>query len=141
MFGRSKSVEVLSARRAGMLFVVSIIYLSQQLGNIGRSLDNPRLIAWGLLSVVILGVLLTNGNWLLPKATRDILDDELTRSYRAVAIRVALTAAMVTGFALYAFAPSLSWGVREAAHAMTSIGLGSGLVALAYMEWRSNRDG
>ncbi|WP_265571593.1 hypothetical protein [Sphingomicrobium nitratireducens] len=134
-------METLSARKAGMLGVVAIIYITQQIGNVGRELDTPRLIGWAVLSVLILGVLLTNGYWLMPKAVRNVLDDELTQSHRARSIRIALTVAMLSGFAFYATAPGLDWGIREAVHALVSLGLGAGLISLAVQEWRSTRNG
>lgn len=142
MASLSERAEQLSAKRSRILIAVSFIYITQQFSYFhqdqsGRAVDTAQVLGWVLLSVVMLGVLLTNGNWFLSKELRVLLDDEVTQANRARATRAALTAAMVGGFALYAFAPSLDWGVRETVHAIVSIGLAAGFIALAFFEKRS----
>ena len=82
-----EKAEYLSKRRARMLPMLALIFLSQQavfLSTVNspapHSAYGVKISAWLVLSIVILAALATKGFWLEPKEVRDLIDDENTRA-------------------------------------------------------------
>src|SRR6476469_8395540 len=79
----AEKAEYLSKRRARMLPILAIIFLSQQASFFSQmsggehvSAERVKISAWLVLSAVMLFGLATKGFWLEPKEVRDLVDDE-----------------------------------------------------------------
>src|SRR4028118_2025027 len=98
----------LSRRRARMLPVLAVIFLTQQasfftsrIEDGERLVDHVKIGAWLVLSVVLLLMLLTGGAWIQRRAVRTLLNDEVSLAHRTAAMRVGFIAAMFGGIFLY----------------------------------------
>ena len=130
-----------------MLPMLTIVYLIQQAayftsinGDPHRGVESVKVGAWILLSVVILGALVSKGFWLEPREVRDLIDDEGTRSNRLEATRWGFAAAIIGGIAAYflaQFQPITGGGV---AHIVLSLGLGAALIRFGLLERHAHRD-
>lgn len=144
----AEKAEYLNKRRARMLPVLAVIFLSQQaafLSNLGKepagSVYALKVSAWLVLSVVILAALATKGFWLEPRAVRDLIDDENTRANRNDAMRWGFLFSMAAAIAVYAltlFRVELS--ARDAVHLVLTIGIPAALIRWGYLERRALRD-
>ena len=138
--------DQLSRRRARMLFVVAIIFMTQQgaffseAGDAVRTVDTVKIGAWVVLSGVILAALLTGGMWLQPRRIRELANDEVTRAHRDKALRLGFVNAMLTCLLLYVLSMVTRVEAREAIHIITTVGLASALVSFAFMERQALRD-
>src|SRR5438552_14669220 len=99
--GVAEKAEYLSKRRARMLPALVIIYLTQQAsyitirsGAATRSVDQVKISAWLVVSAVLLAALATKGFWFQPREVRSMIDDEVSRSNRADAMRFGFIFAM-----------------------------------------------
>ena len=95
-------------KRARMLPILAIIFLSQQFsffarrGDIGsRTVDHVQISAWLVLSIVLLLALATGGFWFRPRKVRALMDDEPTRANRTEAFRIGFLATMAAAILLY----------------------------------------
>ena len=145
----SERADYLSKRRARMLPVLAIIFLSQQ-ATFFSTMNSPaphsayavKISAWLVLSIVLLAALSTKGFWLQPREVRDLIDDENTRANRNEAMRWGFQFAMAAAIAVYAvtlFDVALS--ARDAVHIVMTIGLAVALIRWGVLEKRAHRDG
>ena len=138
--------DKLSRGRARMLFVVAIIFMTQQgaffsdAGDAVRTVDTVKIGAWVILSAVILAALVTGGMWIQPRRIRELANDELTRAHRDKALRLGFVNAMLTCLLLYVLSLATRIEAREAIHVITTVGLASALVSFAFMERRALQD-
>jgi hypothetical protein len=143
----AKRADELSRRRARMLPVLAIIYLSQQatffsaLDPAGHeSARTAKIGAWLLLSAILLAALTTKAFWLEKREVRDLIDDENTRANRLDAIRYGFIASMLMTMATYLLVPFEPITATEAAHLILSCGLGAALLRFGFLERRAHRD-
>ena len=144
----SERADYLSKRRARMLPVLAIIFLSQQ-ATFFSTVNSPaphsayavKISAWLVLSIVLLAALSTKGFWLQPREVRDLIDDENTRANRNEAMRWGFQfsmAAAITVYALTLFDVTLS--ARDAVHIVMTMGLAVALIRWGVLEKRAHRD-
>ena len=144
----AEQAERLSRRRARMLPVLAVIYVSQQasflsaleMGEAG-SAYGVKIGAWAVLSLVILMALVTKGFWFKPKAVRDMIDDEHTRANRLDAIRIGFIFAVVSGIGCYFIDRWEPLATGETVHVILTFGLGAALVRFGMLERRALKDG
>jgi hypothetical protein len=143
----SEQADYLSRRRARILPLLAIIYLTQQitffsaLGNgPHRNVDHFKIGAWVVLSIVLLLALATNGFWFRPKEVRDLINDEVTRANRLDAMRIGFLFACGSAIAAYFLAEFQPLTVGEAAHLVLTFGLGAALIRFGALERRAHRD-
>jgi hypothetical protein len=144
----AEKAEYLSQRRARMLPMLAIIFLSQQAAFLStvnspapHSAYTVKISAWLVLSIVLLAALATKGFWLEPKAVRDLIDDENTRANRNDAMRWGFLFSMGAAIAVYAltlFEPSIT--ARDAVHIVMTIGIPAALIRWGMLERRAHRD-
>ena len=142
----SERAEFLSKRRARMLPVLAVIFLSQQVTYFStvreyENVSTVKISAWLVLSIVLLAALVTKGFWLQPKELRDLLDDENTRANRSDAIRWGFIIAMATAIGIETLTMFDTVKAREAIHIIMSSGLAVALIRWGYLERRAHRDG
>ncbi len=101
-----------------------------------EALSVPRLILWLASMLLVFGIVLTGGHWLMPKAFRRFADDEATRASVDRAIKRGFAAAMITAFLVFVVAPFEPLGAQRAAHLIISLGLGAALIAFGLEERR-----
>ncbi|HYG30391.1 MAG TPA: hypothetical protein VD887_09265 [Allosphingosinicella sp.] len=143
-----ETADRLSRRRARILPVFAIIFLSQQAAFISqqveggtRTVDHVKTGAWLILSIVLLLALTTGGFWLWRKSVRDLLDDDVTRANRGAAMRTGFLATMMGGIALYLIALFEPVGGREVAHLLVTIGLAAAVLRFGLLERRAHKGG
>jgi len=145
----AEKAEYLSNRRARMLPVLAIIFLSQQaafFSTVGspapHSAYTVKISAWLVLSIVILAALATKGFWLEPKEVRDLIDDENTRANRAEAMRWGFLFSMAAAIAVYALTLfDVSISARDAVHIVMTVGIPAALIRWGMLERRAHRSG
>jgi heme/copper-type cytochrome/quinol oxidase subunit 2 len=142
-----ETADKLSRRRARMLPVLAILFLSQQASFFGdyadggmRAVDHVKIGAWLVLSIVLLLALATGGSWFQKPEVRRLLNDENTRANRAEAFRVGFLATMIGAIILYFISLYEPMSGREAVHILTTIGLGAALLRFGFLERRAHRD-
>ncbi len=138
----SHQADRLSRRRARMLPLLAVIYLSQQVSYFAsdagdRAVDHVKVGAWLLLSLVLLAALTTKGFWFRSREVRDMIDDETTRAHRGDALGWGFVMAILTAIALYFVAMYEPLTAREAIHAIVSLGLAAALVRFGLLERRA----
>lgn len=138
----------LSRRRARLLPVLAVLYLTQQASYFsepavptGRVVDQVKVGAWLLLSVALLAALVTKGFWFHARDVRNLIDDENTRANRLDALRWGFLAAMLTGVLLYFWDQLEPMSARQAIHLIMSLGLGAALVRFGMLERLAHRYG
>ena len=144
-----EKAEYLSKRRARMLPVLAIIFLSQQaafLSTLGSgeltSAYTAKVSAWLVLSIVILAALATKGFWLEPREVRDLIDDENTRANRNDAMRWGFLFSMAAAISVYALTLfNVQMSARDAVHIVLTIGIPAALIRWGLLERRALRDG
>jgi cytochrome bd-type quinol oxidase subunit 2 len=150
MSGRSVSerADYLSRRRARILPVLAIIYITQQASYISmrtgtavRTVDQVKISAWLVLSAVLLAALATKGFWFQPREVRSMIDDEVTRTNRADAMRFGFIFAMLTCIVVYFITMFEAVDGRDAVHIVMSDGLGAALIRWGWLERRAHKDG
>lgn len=140
----SEQAEQLSRRRARMLPILALVYLSQQATYFTGTIGNAhllRLSAWVVLSVVLLMALVTKGFWFRPRELRDLIDDENTKANRLDAIRLGFLFGMSAAIACYLIDHFEPLAAGEVAHAVITLGLGAALIRFGMLERRAHRDG
>ena len=147
MNGRSISerADRLSRRRARILPALAIIYIIQQAsyitmrsGTALRAVDQVKISAWLVLSAVLLAAIATNGFWFHPREVRSMLDDEVTRTNRADAMRFGFIFAMLTCIVIYFSTMFQTVDGRDAVHIVMSDGLGAALIRWGWLERRAH---
>jgi hypothetical protein len=142
-----ETADRLSRRRARMLPLLAIIFLSQQAAYFSdphtatRLVDHVKIGAWLVLSVVLLLALATGGFWFKPKRVRALMDDEVTHANRAEAFRIAFMVTMIGGIGLYFLDQFVPMQGREAIHILVTLGIATALVAFGALERRALKDG
>ena len=143
-----ETADRLSRRRARILPVLAVIFLSQQItyfagaGEYGtRTVDHVKIAAWLVLAIVMLLALANGGFWFKPRKVRALMDDEPTRANRAEAFRIGFLATMTGAIALYFVSLFEPLGGRETIHILMSIGIAAALVKFGYLERRALRGG
>ena len=144
----SDRAEYLSRRRARSLPALVVIYLAQQatffsaLGNGPRRfVDDFKIAAWVVLSIMLLLGIATKGFWLERKEVRELIDEEGTRANRAQAMRAGFVFACLAALGAYALDKFQPISVGEAAQLVLSLGLGAALVRFGMLERRAHNDG
>lgn len=141
-----ETADRLGRRRARMLPVLAILFLSQQAiyfsdGDGMRTVDQVKVSAWLVLSVIMLLALTTGGFWFRPAPVRALLDDEGTRANRLEALRIGFLATMAGAISLYFVSLFEPLGGREAIHLLMTIGIATALLRFGYLERRDLRHG
>jgi hypothetical protein len=143
----SERADFLSRRRARILPVLAIIYLTQQAsyitmrsGPADRPVDAVKISAWLVLSAVLLAAIATKGFWLQPREVRAMIDDEVTRANRSDAMRFGFVFAMLTCIVVYFITMFEPVNGRDAVHIVMSDGLGAALIRWGWLERRAHRD-
>ena len=90
-------------------------------------------IAW---ACALLMLLATGGGLFASREVREVLDDELARSYRAHAYRNAFWALMLIAFAAYIAAQLTGLSARTLAHVSLSAGVVVAVATLIYLRRR-----
>ncbi len=141
-----ETADRLSRRRARMLPALAAIFVIQQAAYFAepdvatRLVDEVKIGAWLLLSIVLLLALATGGFWLKPKRVRALMDDDATRSNRASALGLGFIVTMTGAILLYALNLIEPMSGREAIHLLTTIGLVTALLRFFYLERRDLRE-
>jgi uncharacterized membrane protein len=143
-----EKAEYLSKRRARMLPMLALIFLSQQavfLSTVNspapHSAYGVKISAWLVLSIVILAALATKGFWLEPKEVRDLIDDENTRANRNDAMRWGFLFSMGAAIGVYALTLfDVSLTARDAVHLVMTVGIPAALIRWGMLERRAYRD-
>ena len=143
----SERADFLSRRRARILPILAIIYLSQQAsyitmrsGPAARPVDAMKISAWLVLSAVLLAAIATKGFWLQPREVRSMIDDEVTRANRSDAMRFGFVFAMLTCIVVYFITMFEPVNGRDAVHIIMSDGLGAALIRWGWLERRAHKD-
>lgn len=143
----AEKAEWLSKRRARMLPLLAVIFLSQQAtffsqmsGGEHVSAEKAKISAWLVLSVVMLFGLATKGFWLEPKQVRDLVDDENTRANRNEAMRWGFLFAMGSAIGVYILTMFDTVTGREATHIIMSFGIAAAILRWGVLERRAHRD-
>ena len=140
--------DQLSRRRAKMLPLLAIIFLTQQAAYISdryegasaavRTVDHVKIGAWLILSVVLLLALTTGGFWFKSRSVRALLDDEVTQANRAAALKLGFVATMISAFAVYALLAFEPMSARDAIHLIVTIGIATALIRFGILEKRAH---
>ena len=138
-----ETADRLSRRRARMLPVLGIFFLTQQAAFFSnppgeRAVDHVRIGAWVLMTGVLLAALVTGGAWFRSHEVRDLLNDEVTRAHRAAALSFGFVATIVTGMLLYVFEPVTRFSTHEVLHLVVSAGIVAALVRFGMLERRAH---
>lgn len=144
----AEKAERLSRKRARMLPFLAAIYLSQQ-ATFFTALDPAaqdsahyaKTGAWLVLSLLLLAGIATPGFWFTDRQTRDLIDDELTRSNRLNAMRFGFIVAMLTAMGTVLLAMVEPLRPNEVAQIVLSLGLGAALLRFGLLERRADRCG
>jgi hypothetical protein len=143
------TAERLSRRRARVLPMLAIIFISQQAAFFSdgavvepaRNVDVLKVSAWMVLSLVMLLALWSNGFWFRSKAVRALLDDEATRAHRADAMSLGFLCAILAAIGLYVLSMIEPLHVREALHLVVSTGIAVAMLRFGFLERRADRVG
>jgi hypothetical protein len=131
-----------------MLPVLAVVFIAQQASYFSaiiedgaRTVDNVRIGAWLILSILLLLALMTGGFWFRPKPVRDLLNDEVTRANRLDGLRVGFVATMAAGIAMYLITMFEPVTGRDSIHLMMTVGIAAALLRFGQLERRAHRDG
>jgi hypothetical protein len=141
--------EQLGRRRARMLPLLAVIFLTQQAsfflegsgGGAERAVDHVKFGAWLILSLVLLAALWTGGFWLQKRSVRELMDDEVTRGHRSSALALGFLVGMLTGIALYCVTLFEPLSTRMALHLTVTAGIAAALLRFGVLERRVHRLG
>jgi hypothetical protein len=143
-----EEADRLSRRRARMLPVLAIIFITQQAayfsdrfegaGAAVRAVDHVKIGAWVILSVVLLLALTTGGFWFKSREVRALLDDEVTRAHRAAALQLGFIVTMIAAFAIYLLIQFEPMSARDSIHLLVTIGIATALVRFGMLERRAH---
>ena len=143
-----EQAERLGRRRARMLPLLAVIFLTQQISFFAseserasaavRTVDHVKFGAWLVLSLVLLAALYTGGFWLRRREVRALMDDEITRQHRAAALSLGFLVAMLTAIGLYLVDMAEPVGTRVAIHLIVTLGIGAALIRFGLLERRAH---
>ena len=138
--------ERLSQKRSRMLFVLAVIFLSQQATYFsGRHDPSPaghvKIAAWLVLSVVLLLMLATGGAWFRSAQVRALLNDETTREHRRQGYVSGFWAACLTAIVIYALDLFEPVSGRDTVHIILTIAIAAAMLTFGRLERRAHRDG
>jgi len=143
----AEKADYLSGRRARMLPILAIIYITQQAtyftvpsGAAHRAVDDVKISAWLVFSIILLAALSTKGFWLERREVRSMIDDELSRANRQDAMQFGFVFAMLTCIVIYAVTMFEPVNGRDAVHVILSDGLGAALIRWGWLERVAHRD-
>jgi hypothetical protein len=143
----AEKADYLSGRRARMLPVLAIIYITQQAtyfavpsGTAHRDVDDVKISAWLIFSGILLAALSTKGFWLERREVRSVIDDEVSQANRLDAMRFGFIFAMLTCIVIYAITMFEPVSGRDAVHVILSDGLGAALIRWGWLERVAHRD-
>ena len=145
MTSHAEKADRLSRRRARMLPILALFFITQQAsffiegsgGSAERAVDHVKLGAWLVLSLVLLAALWTGGFWLQKREVRDLMDDEVTRAHRAAALSIGFLVAMLTAIALYVVDMFEPMSSRMAIHLIVTFGIAAALIRFGLLERRA----
>lgn len=141
MTSEIERADTVDRRRAQVAPFLGVLVLSANqwlfFGASSDALSMTRMILWLVLMLVVLGIVLTGGDWLLPKAVRRLTDDEATRASAGKALKGGFAAAMITALIVFVVAPFEPISAQRAAHLIISLGLGLALVVFGFEERRN----
>ena len=143
-----EQAERLGRRRARMLPLLAVIFLTQQASffvseserasAVVRTVDHVKFGAWLVLSLVLLAALYTGGFWFHRREVRALMDDEITRQHRATALSLGFLVAMLTAIGLYLLDMAEPIGTRVAIHLIVTLGIGAALIRFGLLERRAH---
>ena len=93
--------------------------------------------AWAVLALLALFFLLTGGLWFVPRKVRELAEEESTEKNRQLAIRIGFIVAIFTSFLVFGVSPFEPLPAQRAAHIISSMSLGTALIAFGMAELRS----
>lgn len=141
----AEKAERLSRKRARMLPILALMFLSQQAAYYSNTHAGPpamlKISAWLVLSIVLVAALATKGFWFHSKELRDLIDDENTRANRLDGMRWGFLFAMAGSVGVYIDTMFEAVTAREAVHIIMSIGIAAALIRWGVLERRAHRDG
>lgn len=142
----SEMADLLSRKRARILFVLGIVFIAQQatyfsdVHDLSRTVDHVKIAAWLVLSIVLLVLLATGGAWFRSPEVRALLNDETTQEHRRRAYMYGFWAAMGTTIGLYAVDMFEPVSGREAVHIIMTVAIATALLNFAALERRALRE-
>lgn len=144
----AEQADRLSRRRARMLPMLAVIYLTQQASFFSaipadpeRAVDHVKIGAWVVLSLVLLAALTTKGFWFHSREVRDTIDDEGTRANRLEALHWGFVMAILSAIALFFVTLFEAVSAREAIHVIVSLGIAAAILRFGILERRALKDG
>lgn len=87
---------------------------------------------WLAMILVVLALLMTGGLWFVPKAVREIANDEGVRQSRARAFKGGFAASIMMALVVFVVAPFAPLDAQRAAHIIISVALGVALVVYGF---------
>lgn len=142
-----ETAERLSRRRARMLPVMGVLFLSgQSIFAIGpddptRTVDQVKVAAWLVWALALLLLLATGGGVFRSKRVRALMDDEATRAHRNRAYAVGFWVAIGTSIGIYALTAFDTVMPREAIHIILTAAVAGALLTFGALERRAHRNG
>ncbi|MEO6225199.1 MAG: hypothetical protein ABIO80_05050 [Sphingomicrobium sp.] len=145
----SERAERLSRRRARLLPILGILFLTQQasyfmgpgFGTGDRAVDHVRITAWLALSTILLLALATGGGWIYRREVRDLANDESTRAHRDAGFRWGFIVTIAAALGVYVLSMVEPISVQEAVHVIVTAGMLTALLRFGFLERRAQRDG
>ena len=146
------TADRLARRRARMLIVLAIVFITNQGAVIGkaakfdswgtiRTVDAMHVSAWFVMALALLVLLFTGGGLFRSAEVRQLMDDEGTRENRRRALAIGFGNAMATCILIYALAMFKPVSGPEAIHIVMTVGIASALIAFGVAERLALADG
>jgi hypothetical protein len=143
----AEQAERLSKKRSRMLFVLAVVFLSQQVTyfsgrhDLASPVGHVKIAAWLVLSIVLLLMLATGGGWFRSAEVRALLNDETTRDHRRAGFVGGFWAACLTAIAIYAVDLFEPVSGRDTVHIILTIAIAAAMLTFGRLERRAHRDG
>jgi hypothetical protein len=145
-YSSNEIADRLSKKRSRVLFVLAVIFLSQQIAYFSgvhdpaRTADLVKIAAWLVLSIVLLLMLASGGAWVRSAKVRALLNDEVTREHRRMGLVNGFWAACLTAIAIYAVDMFEPISGRDTVHIILTVAIATALLTFARLERRAHRD-
>jgi hypothetical protein len=142
-------IERLQRRRTRLLFTQGIIFLLWQTSFFTtpvrttealRTVDHVRVGAYVIWAALLVLFLSTGGGYILPRAVREVLNDESTIEHRRRAMTAGFLVAMAAAVGCYLIEQFEAITAGEAVHVILSLGVATALLRFAMLERRAQRD-
>lgn len=142
------AAERIARRRTRVVWASAIFYLLWQIAFYqwgqadaapARSVDQVKVGAWVVWTLVLLLIVGTGGAFFKGRAVRGLINDELSVANRHAGQRWGFWAAVLAGLLVYGYTFYEGVGAREAVHFILSAGVGVALVSYAALERRAER--